>query len=234
MSTGIAELLPGAKPRRVPRKKAPAKAAKKARKPKASTVTVEVTDTGVMVNDAPVHTHRRATDPVPVEKPAAKASKKAPAKKARPAAKKKAAATVAAEPVKVPKKATKKAAAKKAATKKTAAKGTAKSARGFRRELNVHGFVPGSDSALIVDALIDGGKDRHDATAKAVKKIEKSSGMSTRGGGQKNVPSLISGLMARLTERGYKIESEWRLKPPASVTKKMEAEAAKKEKTKAK
>lgn len=83
-----------------------------------------------------------------------------------------------------------------------------------RREpkgMNAHGFRNGSDSATIVDIMVEGGLDRQDINDKVAEAIEP----LTRSGRQKNIPSLISGLLARLEERGYKIESSWRLIPPS-------------------
>lgn len=126
--------------------------------------------------------------------------------------------------------ATKKAApATKTASKRAAAKKTTKAPakeRAYTRELNLHGFVPGSDTAHIVDALLEGGADRHDVTAKAIDRIEKTNGIETRGGNTKNVPSLISGLLTRLEAKGYTVESTWRLVPPADVAADMKKAAA--------
>lgn len=76
--------------------------------------------------------------------------------------------------------------------------------------MNSHGFRNGSDSAIIVDIMVEGGLDRQDINDKVAAAIN----ALTRSGRQKNIPSLISGLLARLDERGYKIESSWRLVPP--------------------
>lgn len=77
--------------------------------------------------------------------------------------------------------------------------------------MTAHGFRVGSDSAIIVDILVQGGMDRQDINDKVAVAIEP----LTRSGRPKNIPSLISGLLARLEERGYKIESSWRLLPPS-------------------
>lgn len=77
--------------------------------------------------------------------------------------------------------------------------------------MNSHGFRNGSDSAMIVDLMVAGGLDRQDINDKVGATIDP----NTRSGRQKNIPSLISGLLARLEERGYRIESSWRLVPPS-------------------
>jgi len=78
------------------------------------------------------------------------------------------------------------------------------------RGMNAHGFRNGSDSAKIVDILVAGGLDRQDINDKVAAAI----GTETRTGRTKNIPSLISGLLARLEERGYTVESSWRVVPP--------------------
>lgn len=75
---------------------------------------------------------------------------------------------------------------------------------------NEHGFRIGSDSAVIVDIMLKGALDRQDVNDKVAEAIE----LKTRNGNRKNIPSLVSGLLGRLEERGYYIESYWRLVPP--------------------
>lgn len=82
--------------------------------------------------------------------------------------------------------------------------------RSKARGMTVHGFRVGSDSAKIVDILVAGGLDRQDINEKVAEAI----GTETKSGRTKNIPSLISGLLARLEERGYHIESSWRVVPP--------------------
>lgn len=78
------------------------------------------------------------------------------------------------------------------------------------RTMNRHGFRSWSDSAKIVDVLLEGGLDRQDINEKVAKVI----GPYTRSGCEKNIPSRISGLLAQLMERGYTIESSWRVVEP--------------------
>ena len=77
--------------------------------------------------------------------------------------------------------------------------------------LTTHGFRVGSDSAIIVDILVAGGLDRQDINDRVAETIN----IQTRSGRQKNIPSLISGLLSRLEDRGYMIESNWRVVPPS-------------------
>ena len=103
------------------------------------------------------------------------------------------------------------------------------------RELNVHGFTPGGDSALIVDALVAGGASRKEVNENAAAAIEKANGLTTRSGGEKNIPSLTSAILSRLRDRGYTIEESWRVVPPADIQDQMkkEASAAKRRATRA-
>lgn len=79
-----------------------------------------------------------------------------------------------------------------------------------RSDLNEHGFRIGSDSAVIVNILLNGGTDRQELNRKVAEAIDP----VTRGGREKNIPSMISMLLSRLEARGYKVESTWRLVPP--------------------
>lgn len=87
----------------------------------------------------------------------------------------------------------------------------AKKGRRAPKGLTEHGFRNGSDSATIVDIMVQGGLDRQDINDKVAAAIN----IQTRSGRTKNIPSLISGLLARLEQRGYYIESSWRLVPPS-------------------
>ena len=87
---------------------------------------------------------------------------------------------------------------------------TKKKPRPAPRGLNDHGFRIGSNSATIVDILIAGGADRQDINDRVATAI----GTHTKNGHVKNIPSLISGLLARLESKGYHIESSWKVVPP--------------------
>jgi outer membrane biosynthesis protein TonB len=94
------------------------------------------------------------------------------------------------------------------------------------RGLDAHGFRVGSDSSKIVEIMLAGGIDRQDINDKVSAAIEPMTRVrtlpdgSTTGGRKKNIPSLISGLIGRLEDRGYFQESEWRLVPPTPAKKK--------------
>ena len=124
----------------------------------------------------------------------------------------------------------KKTVAKKSTTKATPVKKTAKTAtpkkstsgRNLPRELNEYGFVVGSNSEKIVQAMLDGGESRQ-SIADGLKKTLKSSN-----GQPVNSNALIAGLLHRLLPQGYTIESQWRLVPPTPQSKAKATRAAKK------
>jgi hypothetical protein len=79
-----------------------------------------------------------------------------------------------------------------------------------KKAMTAHGFREGSDSAIIVDILVAGGLDRQEINDKIAAAIN----TQTRSGRSKNIPSLVSGLLSRLEQRGYTVESSWRVIPP--------------------
>lgn len=80
-----------------------------------------------------------------------------------------------------------------------------------KKAMTVHGFREGSDSAIIVAILVQGGLDRQEIN----EKIAASINPVTRSGRAKNIPSLVSGLLSRLESRGYLIDSHWRVVAPS-------------------
>ena len=116
--------------------------------------------------------------------------------------------------------------ARKTATK---AKATPVAAASAPRVPNAYGFAVGSDSAIAVEEMVAGGFDRRTVSHRIGELVSASSGMTTRNGTDKNIGSLISTLLSRLSAAGWVIESSWRLVPPADI-----AEAAKKEAASAK
>lgn len=148
----------------------------------------------------------------PVKKPRKVAAKKTTARKtavkSRPAVKSKVAA--------------KKTASKKA-TKKSAP--VEKEVR-FPRVYDAFGFVQNTDSSIIAHALVEGGAGRNELNDTIAAQIEKANGLQTRTGGDKLVPSLVSGILNRLLKDGYTIESSWALIPPAEVRKALSSQKA--------
>jgi hypothetical protein len=143
------------------------------------------------------------------EKPTTPVKKTARKATSRPAVKKTAEKTAAKTTVK--KTATKSPA--KTTVKKTAAKSPAKKAApAVERERNEHGYVVGTDMALISDMLVAGGETRGEVTDRIRGSIEP----TTRGGQPKNVSSLVSMAIKELTARGYTQEATWRFIPPVA------------------
>lgn len=101
--------------------------------------------------------------------------------------------------------------AKKAPAKKAAPSPVETDRRG--REMDEHGFVVGSDSSKIAAILLEGGSGR----AEVNEKIAAAIASPTRYGNDKNVSSLVSGLLARLKERGYTVEQTWKVVPPSQT-----------------
>lgn len=95
-----------------------------------------------------------------------------------------------------------------------------------RGEMNVHGFYDGTDSAIIADALVEGGESRAEVVANATETIAKTSGLATRNGTDKAVASMTSGILNALLAKGYVIEQSYRLVPPADVAAEMKKAAA--------
>lgn len=164
-----------------------------------------------------------AAKTAPAKKAPSKAAKKAAPSKAAPVAKKAPAKTA---PIKsVAKKAPAKVAAKKVAPVKSAPakKAAGKAPASASQEFTVHGYRVGSDSAVFADAFVKGGKDRNHVNEIAAKGVS----ATTRSGAVKNVASLMSAIFTQLTEeKGYKVESTFRLVPPAAVLKKMDKAAS--------
>ena len=123
--------------------------------------------------------------------------------------------------VATPKKA---AAAKKApATRKAAAKAKTPSKvktvnkageSRYGHEKNALGFVPGSDSAIIAAALVEGGDSRADIAAVAKEQIKASSGLKTRNGTDKDVNGLVAGVLRRMVADGFTVKQSFVVMPP--------------------
>lgn len=103
--------------------------------------------------------------------------------------------------------------AKKSAPAKKAATTTRKPPVDTR-ERGPHGFAVGTDSAIIAESLIEGGASRDECNDRAVSQIEKTSGLTTRGGQPKYIPSMSATIIKHLVNSGlYEIESSFRLVP---------------------
>lgn len=171
----------------------------------------------------PTKTRPAARKTAATKAPAKKVpAKKVPAKKATTSAAK---ATATKPTRKAPAKATTKAPAKRVPTKKAAAVST-DTVETTARAKGLHGFYKGTDSALIAEAMLEGGVDRKDVNQKAIALVTATNGIETREGGIKNVPSLGSGVLRRLGELGFTVESTWKLVPPPEIAEALAAEQA--------
>ena len=98
-----------------------------------------------------------------------------------------------------------------ATTKATAAKRTPPA---DARERGPHGFAIGTDAAIIAESLIEGGLSRDECNKRATERIGKSSGLTTRGGKPKYIPSMAATIINDLVNSGkYTVESSYRLVP---------------------
>lgn len=107
-----------------------------------------------------------------------------------------------------------KASTAKPAAKKAPAKTAPKTPPVDNRERGPHGYALGTDSAIIAESLIEGGATRDECNDRATALIAETSGLETRGGKPKYIPSMAASIISRLTESGkYKVESTFRLVP---------------------
>ncbi len=157
-------------------------------------------------------TARKIAKKLPAKKAAARTQSKGDTESSKPVSKKAAPA----------KKVVRKAGTRKATAKKivqnTRRKPVAKQADTTENygTVNPHGFQIGSDVAIVVDTMIDGGFDRRAVLHNAMEALPT---MVTRNGGEKNISALCTKLLKSLQEDGYTVESHWRLVPPARIQK---------------
>ena len=79
-------------------------------------------------------------------------------------------------------------------------------------EYTDEGFQVGSDSAIIATALVTGAPGRSEVNALAEEGIAAASGLTTRTGREKYVPSMVSSILARMLATGeYEVEASWKL-----------------------
>ena len=175
-------------------------------------------------NIMPTATKPRARKTATATKPATKTTaKKAPATK--PAAK------TSVKNAPRPKAATKttpaKAPAKKTSPKSAPAAKTVMDKEPRPRVMDPHGYVENSDSSIIANCLVDGGESRSTVNEVITSQIDATNAILTRGGKEKNVASLTSSIMKQLIQdRGYTVESSFRLVPPPEVAAELKKVAA--------
>jgi hypothetical protein len=101
---------------------------------------------------------------------------------------------------------------KKSASKKTTKVQKPASKRGgVNREMDeVTGFATGTDSQYIAETLMEGGESRQEI----IETLREELDTETRNGTEKPVANLVSGIVNKMLERGFTIESSYRLVPP--------------------
>lgn len=107
--------------------------------------------------------------------------------------------------------------------KKTAAKKVSKVAApakktrgGVTREMDeVTGFAIGTDSHIIAEALVEGGESRQDI----IEYLRENMNTETRNGTEKPVANLVSAIINKMLDRGFTVESSYRLVPPVASVK---------------
>lgn len=122
--------------------------------------------------------------------------------------------------------ASKKSSTAPAKTKKTTSKkSSAPSNRGgANREMDeVTGFAVGTDSQFIAEVLLEGAESRQ----AVIDYLRDELDGETRNGTEKPVANLVSGVVNKMLERGFTIESSYRLVPPVKGAKKSKGRARK-------
>jgi hypothetical protein len=119
--------------------------------------------------------------------------------------------------------------AKKTTSKKTAAKNVKKPASKKSnlpvREMNDEtGFVAGTDQDVIATALMNGGESRAHIAEIVADQIDS----ETRNGTEKQIPNMVSGVLQKMLDRGYTVESSFAVLPPTPASKRAATRAANK------
>lgn len=87
---------------------------------------------------------------------------------------------------------------------------------GFNREINEDtGFVVGTDQDTIALELLEGGESR----AEIAERLEGMLDPVTRNGTEKQVPNMIGGVLGKMLERGFTVESSFVVIPPTPASK---------------
>lgn len=98
----------------------------------------------------------------------------------------------------------------KSRTARTNAEKTSKPAP---RQKDQFGFMEGTDSSIAAHALAEGGSDRVAIYDIIREKIESNTdgGLQTRNGTEKNIPNLVATVLKQMRNRGWIVESTWRV-----------------------
>ena len=81
------------------------------------------------------------------------------------------------------------------------------------RQKDQFGFMEGTDSSIAAHALAEGGTDRVAIYDIIRENIESNSdgGLQTRNGTEKNIPNLVATVLKQMRNRGWIVESTWRV-----------------------
>lgn len=78
----------------------------------------------------------------------------------------------------------------------------------YPRNLDEHGFMPGTDSSIIAKHLMRGYQNRGEMVEAIKEEISKTNkGLLTSSGKKKNIPSLVSSVISRLESKGYTLQT---------------------------
>ena len=97
------------------------------------------------------------------------------------------------------------------------------------RQKDPHGFIEGTDSSIAAYALVEGGTDRLAIYERIRNEIESNTtaGLVTRKGTEKNIPNLAATVVKQMRNRGWIVESTWRMvKDPNFIEPTEEADQA--------
>ena len=88
------------------------------------------------------------------------------------------------------------------------------------RQKDQFGFMEGTDSSIAAHALAAGGADRTTIYDNIREQIESNSesGLQTRNGTEKNIPNLVATVLKQMRDRGWIVESTWRVVPDPDFT----------------
>lgn len=104
----------------------------------------------------------------------------------------------------------KKTTTKPAATEPAAAKPKRVHPRTSHR--NEYGIAIGSDQEAVLNEMIVGGADKHEIVERCNRLF---AGRLTSGGKPKAITTVVNQVIRRMTEKGFVVESYWRIVPPS-------------------
>jgi hypothetical protein len=78
-------------------------------------------------------------------------------------------------------------------------------------ERNEYGYRVDSDVAIVLEEMMTGGEDKHAIAERLAKRFE---GQTTKSGRPKPVSTVMNQVQSQMVQRGFTVESTWRLVPP--------------------